>query len=932
MKKLFRFEAMWLKEPQCEDIVQNAWNDGALAQLDFPLISCTNQCRMQLKAWNKNVFRHVGRKINELQEHLEWLEMQPASPGNIQDMRDIRIELNKWHDKEDAMWYQRSRINWFRDGDRNTSYFHAKASARLKKNQIDGMLNAQEMQSLKAPGPDGMPPLFYQYFWPTVGDVVTKTVLDFLNHGLAPPNFNETHIVLIPKVKEPKRVTDFRPISLCNMVFRITSKVIANELKKIFPSIISDTQSAFVHGRLITDNVLVAFETMHHINGRKGGRKGEMTLKLDMSKAYDRVEWLCLEKIMAKLGFGEKWRKLIMRCATTVSYSVKINGKPRAKIIQSRGIRQRDPLSPYLFLLCAEGLSALIKKSMDMGEMEGITVCKGAPRLSHLFFADDSIIFCKATIEECNALQRILGIYEQASGQQLNRIKIALFFSKNTPDDIKEEIKTRFGAQVIQQHEKYLGLPSLVGKNKRNTFNDIKDKLSKKLADFVHASMGNHPSYAWRSIMAAQQLVKQGIRWNVGNGESVRVWGDKWLPSSSTFKLVSPRLFMHADLRVNELISHEPVGWKMQVIDALFLPHEANTIKIIPLSTHLPPDKLIWAATTNGLFSVQSAYRLAMELSRSDNTGSRYDGSGLRSFWKRIWRIPVPHKIRHFTWRACREILPTKANLKRQKVVDMDVCEECNNGLENSGHLFWSCQRARQIWQCTKLRFAFEPTAISSFFDLIWHLMMIEEYDEDKVATVVTIAWSIWANRNEVRQGGIKKTGVALVKWSAQYLAEYRGVNSSPEPIPRSQDVRWSPPPRTRYKINVDGAVFKTQKSAGVGVLIRDDQGLIVAALSQKINAPLGALEVEAKAVEVALQFARDVGISDLIIEGDSFVIYNALSGHSTPPSSVASVISGALAFCVLFHRVEFSHIRRQGNKLAHLLAKHALGIVDYVA
>lgn len=108
------------------------------------------------------------------------------------------------------------------------------------------------------------------------------------------PNFNETHIVLIPKVKEPKRVNDFRPISLRNVVFRITSKIIANRLKKILPSIISDTQSAFVHGMLIIDNVLVALETMHHINGKKEGKKCEMALKLDMSKAYNRVEGVCL--------------------------------------------------------------------------------------------------------------------------------------------------------------------------------------------------------------------------------------------------------------------------------------------------------------------------------------------------------------------------------------------------------------------------------------------------------------------------------------------------------------------------------------------------------------------------------------------------------------------------------------------------------------
>ena len=106
-----------------------------------------------------------------------------------------------------------------------------------------------------------------------------------------------------------------------------------------------------------------------------------------------------------------------MQCITTVSYAININGRPRGRIIPSRGIRQGDPLSPYLFLLCAEGLSALIKASVGNGSMEGIAICRGGPQLSHLFFADDSLIFCKATIAECDALQRVLGVYEQASGQ-----------------------------------------------------------------------------------------------------------------------------------------------------------------------------------------------------------------------------------------------------------------------------------------------------------------------------------------------------------------------------------------------------------------------------------------------------------------------------------------------------------------------------------
>ena len=359
-----------------------AWEEGLATHLEFPLNSCLEKCRLKLEAWNKTEFGHVGRKINELQKYLEWLELQPASPSIIQDMKNTRVELNCWHEKEDNMWYQRSRINWYHAGDRNTHFFHAKASARQKKNYIEGLLDSsgcwhededkmgeivveyykelfstshptefteivqaiqpkvtltmnqmlaaefkakevqvavKEMYPLKAPGPDGMPSLFYQHFWPNIGEVVTKTILDFLNNGIYPPKFNETHIVLISKIKEPKGVMDYRPISLCNVVFRITSKVIANRLKKILPYIISDTQSAFVQGRLITDNILVAFESMHHIHQKKGGKKGEMALKLDMSKAYDRVEWDCLEKIMAKLGFDEKWRNLIMRCVSSVS-------------------------------------------------------------------------------------------------------------------------------------------------------------------------------------------------------------------------------------------------------------------------------------------------------------------------------------------------------------------------------------------------------------------------------------------------------------------------------------------------------------------------------------------------------------------------------------------------------------------------------------
>ena len=140
-----------------------------------------------------------------------------------------------------------------------------------------------------------MPPLFYQYFWPIVGDNVVTCGLDFLNNGTAPLDFHETHIVLIPKVKSPTKVSEYRPISLFYVVYKLASKVLANRLKTLLPSLITENQSAFLSERLIIDNVLVAFEIMNTISQRRSGKMGSMALKLDTSKAFDRVEWSCTE-------------------------------------------------------------------------------------------------------------------------------------------------------------------------------------------------------------------------------------------------------------------------------------------------------------------------------------------------------------------------------------------------------------------------------------------------------------------------------------------------------------------------------------------------------------------------------------------------------------------------------------------------------------
>ena len=204
---------------------------------------------------------------------------------------------------------------------------------------------------------------------------------------------------------------------------------------------------------------MVAFETLHHIKHHNSGKHGFMAIKLDMSKAYDRVEWVYLEKLMEKMGFCARWVALIMSCVKTVSYSIMVNREPIGMIYPKRGLRQGDPLSHFLFLLCTEGLHALINNSARNGDIKGFSLCKRGPKLTHLFFADDNLLFCRSTIEDCTIVLKLLCEYESWSGQKINKEKTAIFFSKSTIKEAKASIKNLLQVQEVKSYEKYLGLP-----------------------------------------------------------------------------------------------------------------------------------------------------------------------------------------------------------------------------------------------------------------------------------------------------------------------------------------------------------------------------------------------------------------------------------------------------------------------------------------
>jgi hypothetical protein len=643
---------------------------------------------------------------------------------------------------------------------------------------------------------------------------VEDEVLEVLNGSDIPPGWNDTWVALIPKVKNPQYMKDLRSISLCNVVYKLVSKVLANRLKTILDGIISPNQSAFVPGRLITDNVLLAYEVNHFMQSKRRGTVGYASVKLDMSKAYDRVEWVFLEKMMRKMGFHDKWIQLLMKCYSTVKYKFKINGVLTEEVIPERGLRQGDPISPYLFLICAEAFSSMLNKADQEGKLEGIRICKKSPSFNHLLFADDSLILLKVTEESAHHLQNTLKLYEESSGQTINVDKSSIVFTKNTKVSDKKKMMDTLKITSEGRNSKYLGLPAFVGKSKKRTFNYIKEKIwsrlqgwkekllskagkeilikacaqaipiyamtcfdiTKSLCEEINSVISRfwwaqqdkdnkihwlgwekltrtkregglgykdlyafnlamlakqgwrlltkpgslcarvmkakyYPdtsvlqaeyqagiSYAWRSVLKGINLLKKGIIKRVGDGTTINIWQDPWLPRLWSRKPITPR-GKKIITKVCELMDPLTGSWDNHLVRELFWPQDTNLILSIPVVEDME-DEWAWHFEEKGQFTVKSAYRLQRQLediARNGQVGCQDTGKGFN--WLPIWKLECPLKVKMLIWRISHDSLPHRINLVRRGM-DLDpICPTCNRLNEDGAHLFLKCKKIKKIGQ-----------------------------------------------------------------------------------------------------------------------------------------------------------------------------------------------------------------------------------------
>jgi hypothetical protein len=314
---------------------------------------------------------------------------------------------------------------------------HDRLSARVGFSECKRALF--DMGPHKAPGEDGYPALFFQQCW----DTVANSLYQYVNQVWSNPSLisfiNNTLIVMIPKVDKPESVSQFRPIALCNVTYKIITKVIVNRIKPLLNGIISPYQSSFIPGRTIHHNIIVAQEMVHSMAKMKGKRMF-MSIKIDLEKAYDRLNWNFIENCMTECKFPHKLINIIHYCITSPSFRILWNGDKTDNFSPTRGIRQGDPLSPYLFVICMERLSHIIADQVEANYWKPMRAGKSGPQISHLLFADDLLLFAEASIEQAHCVMHCLDQFCQASGQKINNQKTQIFFSKNVDQQLKDDI------------------------------------------------------------------------------------------------------------------------------------------------------------------------------------------------------------------------------------------------------------------------------------------------------------------------------------------------------------------------------------------------------------------------------------------------------------------------------------------------------------
>ena len=352
------------------------------------------------------------------------------------------------------------------------------------------------MSLYKAPGGDGLQAKFFQADWSIVGKSVCDFILAAFRDGKFDRRINETLLCIIPKVDHPEVINQFRPISLCNVVVKTISKIMVSRLRPHLTDLVSPTQSSFIPGRGCHDNIIVVQEAIHSFKKIKS-KSGFFMMKVDLEKAYDRLNWDFLRWVLMDIGLPTNWISLIMFSVTNSDFSLLWNGKKLDPFTPAQGVRQGDPLSPYLFALCLERFSQIIENAVTDKRWIPFNITRHMLALSHVFFTDDLILFGSATAENIMYIMECLNMFCRFSGQRVNSNKSKLYFSANTQPNNIADVCRISNMEATNDLGKHLGVTLHTQRVTKTTFHDLISRMKARLSQWKASQL----SLAGRHIL-----------------------------------------------------------------------------------------------------------------------------------------------------------------------------------------------------------------------------------------------------------------------------------------------------------------------------------------------------------------------------------------------------------------------------------------------
>ncbi|CAA0406188.1 unnamed protein product [Arabidopsis thaliana] len=1063
----FRFDKRLEEDPSCLSAIIKSWKDAA-STLSSSSMLCMVECRKAIGKWKKENTFNAQSKIKDLREELD-AEKSSQFPcwSRISVIQDL---LSSAFREEESFWRLKSRDKWLFGGDKNTKFFQASVKANRVKNSLSFLVdedgNEQTLDKEKAkialnffenlfttsfpgsmlsvlngfhqrvtdemnldltkditeeeihnavfaikgdgaPGPDGFTAIFFQTHWSLVKDRIIADILRFFHSGVLPEDWNHTHLCLIPKITNPQRMTDIRPISLCSVLYKIVSKILSARLKKHLPQIVSSTQSAFVAERLASDNILIAHEIMHNLKTNVKLSKEFVAFKTDMSKAYDRVEWAFLQGVLNAMGFNLKWISWIMACVTSVSFSVLINGQPFGNLIPERGIRQGDPLSPFLFVLCTEALVHILNQAEREGKISGIQFNGSGSTINHLLFADDTLLVCKATTTECEELMHCFANYSHISGQVINLEKSSITFGAKIAFETKEWIKNRSGIRLEGGSGKYLGLPECLSGSKKELFGFIAEKLQSRLTgwyaktlsqggkevllksiamafpvyamscfklpknlckklsaammdfwwntlennrkihwigatkltlpkslggfgfkdlqcfnqallakqawrllaepnslvsqifksryylntDFLNASKGTRPSYAWQSILYGRDLLIKGLKKRIGNGENTFVWVDKWLFDGQNKRPNQIQVMVDIELKVSHLIDPISKTWNLPIMRKLFPWEDINLIREQrPLVSR--EDFYCWSGTISGSYTVKSGYDLISRNIHQEIFKEAEANPSVNPLYDSIWHLFTAPKIKTFLWKVLKGAVAVEDRLRTRGIRIYDGCLMCKEENETINHILFQCPLARQVWALSLLQSPVNGYGSSIFanMDHVLHYCQSLSLNNNVRFGSPWIIWVLWKHRNKLLFEGVASLTQSIVAKAYedcnQWLKAQQGESSKNKGV-----SRWLPPPVNELKCNIGVAWSKQTQISGASWVVRDDMGKVLLHSRRSYSQVHSLFQAKLKSWEWALESMGNHKFERVIFGASSHDIifglhkpkeYPALLGHIT--------------------------------------------------